>query len=302
MKRNFTVSIALCTYNGEKYISQQLDSYMVQTILPDEIVVCDDRSSDRTLQIIQDFALRHPAIEWRIYQNEVNLKSIKNFEKAIGLCTRDIIFLCDQDDVWMPSKIEKMLHYFEKDTNALLLFSNAKLIDAYGKELDDTLWSKWGFTEQIQKNWQSNKRAFFDLYRNFNKVTGATLAFRATLKKNIFPIKLPENYWHDTWFALNAAGLKGLRFLNEPTIFYRIHPEQQVGVEVKNTPGRDFEKEVLNLDVFYKIVKGKFPGKFPEYTFMDRIITKIKRVFTLVLSVCHPDKLSNRRQTNGKIQ
>src|SRR5215207_2518174 len=98
------ISIALCTYNGEQYLQQQLDSFVAQSRPPDELVVCDDRSTDRTVPIVEDFAKRAP-FRVELVINETNLGSTRNFEKAIGLCTGDIIFLADQDDVWLPEKL-----------------------------------------------------------------------------------------------------------------------------------------------------------------------------------------------------
>ena len=91
-------SIALCTYNGEKFLREQLDSIALQTLLPDELVACDDRSCDSTMEILQEFRER-VSFPVHIHQNEENLGSTKNFEKAIKLCSGDIIALCDQADV-----------------------------------------------------------------------------------------------------------------------------------------------------------------------------------------------------------
>src|SRR3989339_673267 len=98
------ISIAMCTYNGEKYIEQQLNSFLTQTILPNELVICDDCSKDKTIEILQEFS-KKAKFPVRIYLNEKNLGSTKNFEKAIGLSKGDIIFCSDQDDVWHNQKI-----------------------------------------------------------------------------------------------------------------------------------------------------------------------------------------------------
>src|SRR5919199_6162917 len=118
------VSVAMCTYNGERYLQEQLDSIAAQTCLPDELVVCDDRSSDRTLEIIQIFKSK-VSFPVHLHINPENLGTIKNFEKAISLCTGDIIVLSDQDDVWKPHKVETILQAFAKNTKAGYVFSNA---------------------------------------------------------------------------------------------------------------------------------------------------------------------------------
>ena len=105
----------MCTYNGAGFLQQQLDSLVNQTRKPDEIIICDDCSKDQSVAIAQYFAKQHPDITIRVVQNPQNLGYVKNFEKAISLCTQDIIFLCDQDDLWQPEKIENMVAVFDAE-------------------------------------------------------------------------------------------------------------------------------------------------------------------------------------------
>jgi len=93
-----TISVALCTYNGELYLREQLESILKQTFPPDEIIICDDGSTDTTIKILEEFR-RKSFIPVKVYYNKENLGVSKNFEKAISLCSGDIIFLSDQDDV-----------------------------------------------------------------------------------------------------------------------------------------------------------------------------------------------------------
>src|SRR5690242_1846918 len=104
MKR-LRISVAMCTFNGARFLPEQLESITAQTRLPDELVICDDRSADESLEIIRAF-LDRPPFTVRLEINERNLGSTKNFEKAIGLCQGEIIALADQDDVWFPQKLE----------------------------------------------------------------------------------------------------------------------------------------------------------------------------------------------------
>ena len=96
-------SIALATYNGERYLQEQLNSFLHQTRLPDEIIACDDCSTDRTMDILESFAISALFAVY-IYRNAINLGYTKNFERAISLCSGDVIFLSDQDDVWFPKR------------------------------------------------------------------------------------------------------------------------------------------------------------------------------------------------------
>ena len=106
------ISIAMTTYNGSKYLKEQLDSFTKQTHLPDELVVTDDGSSDDTLEILENFA-KKASFEVLIFRNNTNLGYAMNFGHAIGLCTGDLIFLSDQDDIWFPEKIETVSRFVE---------------------------------------------------------------------------------------------------------------------------------------------------------------------------------------------
>jgi glycosyltransferase involved in cell wall biosynthesis len=105
------ISIAMATYNGERFLREQLDSLAAQSRLPDELVICDDGSSDGTVEIAKRFARSSP-FEVRVHRNNENLGYARNFERAIGLCSGEIIFLSDQDDVWFPSKVERVMAVF----------------------------------------------------------------------------------------------------------------------------------------------------------------------------------------------
>jgi len=99
-------SIAMCTYNGEKYLREQLDSLVAQDYPNLEIVIVDDCSTDSTPQLLEEYAGQHP--NFTIHQNEQNMGFRRNFEKALKLCSGEIISLCDQDDIWFPNKISAL--------------------------------------------------------------------------------------------------------------------------------------------------------------------------------------------------
>jgi len=107
----FKVSVAMCTYNGQRFLHQQLQSLLDQTVRPDELVVCDDGSSDDSLMVVEAFAVSAPFFV-RVIRNSQNLGYIRNFEQAISRCTGDLVFLCDQDDVWDRRKIETLRDVF----------------------------------------------------------------------------------------------------------------------------------------------------------------------------------------------
>ncbi len=149
------LSIAMCTYNGAKYIQEQLDSIAAQSRLPDELVVCDDRSSDNTIEIVKSFGSKVP-FPVRLYLNEENLGIIKNFEKAISLCTGNIIALSDQDDVWKPNKIEKILTAFAENLGAGYVFSNAELVNESLMPLGSSLWESLGIEDNFLEEYSQD--------------------------------------------------------------------------------------------------------------------------------------------------
>lgn len=266
------ISVALCTYNGERFLEEQLKSIFSQTLPVHEVVICDDASSDNTVEIINKFILQYPNII-TLHINKVPLKTIKNFEKAVSLTTGDYIFLSDQDDVWMPWKVEKMMGKMNQLPNALLLFTNGDLIDDFGNPLQSTLWDEWGFDQEAKLRWAEMKLAFTNLLYNKNYVTGATVLFKKKLKENSLPIDLPNGYYHDTWFAMHAAAKGGLFYIDESLIKYRIHSSQQVGITAGNENGQAvFSNTNISLEDYVAKMYRKFPSQKPK----ESLILKFK--------------------------
>ena len=218
-----STSIALCSYNGEPFIGEQLESFLQQSILPDELIICDDGSSDRTIEIIETFSQQAP-FPVNLICNKNNLGSTKNFEQAISLCQGEIIFLSDQDDIWHPKKIAITLNSFTpKQTVAV--FSNANIVDADNRGLGYDLWSSAPFEKQQQQLLINNQP--FEALLKHNFVTGATLAFRQELRPQILPI--PEEWVHDGWIALLLSIFGDITAIDQPLINYRQHAANQIG-------------------------------------------------------------------------
>lgn len=233
------VSIALCTYNGAHFLEEQLQSYLRQHRLPDELIVCDDRSEDLTIEILNHFAKDAP-FPVSIIINERNLGSTKNFEKAISRCGGDLIFLSDQDDVWLPEKIAFMVSAFEKNAETALLFSNAELVEKDLKPINLRLWDRT-FPHKWRKRARNGK--MFETLLWQNVVTGSTVAFRSQFREVVLPIPndIP-NLIHDGWIALILAIQERVNFLDEPLILYRQHSGQQLGLGLPNR-GRSSSEE-----------------------------------------------------------
>lgn len=268
------ISIALCTYNGAKYLEEQLESIALQTRVPDEMIICDDGSNDNTLELLRNFASR-TSFPVKVSLNEKNLGSTKNFEKAISLCTGDIIFLSDQDDVWYPNKLEKIEKLFSISPSTGLIFTDAEVVDNNLRPLEYSLWQSVGFNKKERNSFTQGK--FIEVLLKRNVVTGSTMAFRSELRELFFPI---SDIWvHDGWIALLIAFASDLDIISEPLIKYRQHNMQQVGAgneplsiyelinrkidQLKNLKSSfyDFQPECDRYNLAYKhLVSSQFPS------------------------------------------
>ena len=167
-------SVALCTYNGEKYIAEQLNSIIGQTVIPQEIIISDDGSTDSTLQLVDEI-LRKSCIKYKVVRNYKKRGVSGNFANAIGLCSSEIVFTSDQDDVWIKNKAEEMLKKFDNN-NVWLVFSDGELVDSALKPLGCSMWSSVDLTSNML-----NKKDWFAYLLNRCLVTGAAMAFRKEL-------------------------------------------------------------------------------------------------------------------------
>lgn len=243
-----TLSVALCTYNGERYIREQLESIFNQTMKVDEIVVCDDGSTDNTLSIIESYASpERPQI--RIYRNEKNIGPAKNFQQAINLCTGDIIFLSDQDDVWQPTKVSTIVYYFDYHPNIDTIFSNAFLIGDDGEMLKGTLWD-YCFDKDVRFLFDAGLE--FDCFAYGNHATGATIAIR---KKEMPIIEYNPGFLHDHALAILSANNDSLGYIAQCLTKYRIHSGQVCGI-TKGAPVTWYDlvhpmHEILSLPLNY---------------------------------------------------
>jgi glycosyltransferase involved in cell wall biosynthesis len=234
------ISVALCTYNGSTFIHEQINSILSQTTPVNEIIVCDDGSTDDTLTILNQYSLEHPGL-FKIFQNEINLRSVKNFEKAISLCTGDFIFLADQDDFWKANKVEKTLSFFESNTDLDAVFSNANFIDENSKILGNNLWNSIYF----KSDFVGYDELFKYIVLKRNVVTGATFCIKKQVKEYVLPFPEIPQFHHDHWIAFLVSQKNKLGFIIEELISYRLHDKQQVGASLKESKFKKFKSEVV---------------------------------------------------------
>ena len=224
------ISIAICTYNGEKFLQEQLDSFAMQTRLPDEVIVCDDCSKDSTREILTAFA-ESAEFPVKLYFNEQNLGYLRNFTKAIKLCTGDVIVLSDQDDVWRADKLELMEVEFAKSEKVGMVYADAEIVDELLRPISSTMWQQSGFSNEKQELFTHGKA--FDLLLTDGYVYGSSMAFRAVYRDLILPF--PENtlFIHDNWIALMISAVAQVALIKEYLIKYRQHQSQSIGIRVE---------------------------------------------------------------------
>jgi hypothetical protein len=226
------LSVALCTYNGARYLPAQLASIASQTRLPDELVARDDGSADATPAILEEFGSRAP-FRVQLDLGGPRLGSTGNFERTISQCTGDVIALSDQDDVWLPGKLCALNRSFEDDPRVVLAFSDARLLSSKGQVISPSTWDALGFQTRARHRFAADPlRAL--LGRAI--VAGCMLAFRADVRDALlpFPAELDahEPMYHDRWISLVSAAIGRVVAIDEPLVEYRVHEEQQVGIRL----------------------------------------------------------------------
>lgn len=294
------ISVALCTYNGEKYISEQLESILSQTKPVYEIIICDDRSTDDTLQIISHYENQLPDLI-KVYQNPENMGYVGNFEQAMSLCTGDLVLLCDQDDRWYTNKAQSIAEVFEKHPHIDIVCHNVKLFgEAISPSEEITYWD----LDSVSPNTFIQPLDIIKriLYQG-NIFPGMSMAIRSTFLKEHLPLKkISPVIIHDYELLLLAAD-KDAVWMDEKILGeYRIHPDQSIGYKTfshfKNPEKQPVSRETLFIafqrhPFVKKAIKGlglhadlekghtlycleQYENYLKDLPFWERMITKIK--------------------------
>lgn len=270
-KKKYSVGIVVATYNGEKYIADQLKSLYEQTRLPDVILVTDAGSDDNTVGICKQFVGAAPNVEMRILTNEdagATLGVVDNFEKGLNALDTDYIFFCDQDDVWKPQKIESVINCMDA-TNAALCFSNADVVNGSLQQMGSSLWSSYGFCPEMNGEKHKlylpgKKSSLFSQLLSNNIVTGMTMCMRSSLKTILLPFS--KHGYHDAWISILASLFVNVVALNENLVLYRQHDANQEGAnraqKKKNLIQRRekvLERQLFLIDLKSRLVREGFP-------------------------------------------
>lgn len=207
------ISVALCTYNGEQFIRDQIDSILNQTYSNIEIIAVDDQSTDSTFSILQEYQTRFKNLY--VFQNETNLGFRKNFEEALGKCSGDYIALADQDDVWRKEKLALQINLIGDNS---LIYHDSEFIDEKGISMNKKLSDVMTFY----------KGTCCHTFLLENCVSGHSCLFNSALISKIIPF--PPDIYHDKWLAFVATSENGIDFIHQPLVGYRQHSESNTDV------------------------------------------------------------------------
>lgn len=226
-----TISVALCTHNGERFVESQVQSILDQTLPPSQLVLSDDASADATVQLVTALVENHRAshperpLDFVVFRNERALGVAGNFEQAILACDGDLIALSDQDDVWVPERLAEIRAVFAANSQLSLVHSDARLVDDNGAPLGATLFDSIGVS-RWERETETTADALRVLVRR-NIVTGATAVFRRELVSRAMPI--PDAWIHDEWLAAVAAAVGRIGIDARHLVDYRQHGANQIG-------------------------------------------------------------------------
>ena len=219
------VSVALCTYNGTRYLPQLLASIARQTQPPNELVVCDDGSTDETVAMLERFAAS-VSFPVRIHRNPETLRPAQNFARCLGLCTGDLIVLSDQDDLWFDDRVASTAAAFAAEARLAFTFSDSPLIDGEGKDLGQSIYSRVPISSADRRRVEEGS-AMMPVLLRWGVLYGTTMAVRASLRRLFLP--LPAGWSHDEWIGLCLSAAGSSARLPRPVTHYRQHAAQQVG-------------------------------------------------------------------------
>ncbi len=219
-----SISVALCTHNGARYVREQVESILAQTVPVAQIVLSDDASTDDTVSIVER-AVAGSGVELVVLRNSPALGVVANFEQATAACTGDLIALSDQDDVWHSDKLERIVAVFAAVPEALLVHSDADLVDESLTPLPDSLLASLEMTDTERRELTDGRSYAAFLRRNL--VTGATAVLRRELVERARPY--PSSWIHDEWLAVVGAALAQTRLAEGRLVAYRQHGANQIG-------------------------------------------------------------------------
>lgn len=242
------ISVAMATYNGAMYIEKQLESIRGQSVSPDEVIICDDNSTDDTYSIIENYIIRNHLQSWKLYRNKTNVGYKRNFYVALKEVKGDIVFLSDQDDEWLSNKIETIMGIFCSDNRVLAVNSAVTLIDEFSEPLFNKPQKNYVNSNFLYTEKKLSELTDFDeLYISKHNITpGCAMAVKKSIIDEflcLYDFGIP----HDWFLNLIASYKKGCFFLDKELVRYRIHSQNAIG---SNT---DLKKGIMTKDKDFRI-------------------------------------------------
>lgn len=261
------ISIAIATYNGAKYLREQLDSLYRQTMLPSEVVVSDDCSTDATREILEEYHQSHGLI---YIANEHNLGFNKNFENALAHTTGDYVLICDQDDIWFDNKVETLYKAISKyDASQPAVVSSTTIDYVDGKATRDNTTPRMGWEDMLQGNGNQ----------------GCCSIMNRTLIDRILPLNLPKGVMYDAYIGFYACMLGNWENVGTPLMFYRHHSNNVIA-----------NKNAVN-DHKYQYPSIFYPDRFKlMHLFQERFGSEFKTERTKLF-----DEMLKLENRHGKI-
>ena len=266
---NASISVVMATFNGEHFIKEQLETIIFQTLQPQEIIICDDCSSDQTIKIIEN--LNNPII--KIYQNSTKIGVVENFKKGISLAKEgNFIALADQDDVWFKNKLETLynsISEFQTSIIPTIAYSDLILVDSDKMVINESFWNELNHHNHIH-NFETL------LFGNF--ITGHSILMNSTMKKELLR-KPSDTILHDVWIAFIALGIGKAVKINEPLAFYRQH-EKNLNYNSNKAKLSKTKERLLKLKMLFSS---------NNYLFEEFRVAKQFRIY-------YKDELSNEKK------
>lgn len=264
------VSVALTTYNGARFIEEQLRSIAGQTRRPDELVVSDDASTDDSVAIVERVC-EQEELPLRLHRQPSRVGVVANFQHAIATASGDVIALCDQDDRWHADKLATIANAFAEGSPGGV-FSNGSVVDESGRSTGHTLWESFGY--------DSSDPLVPSLLRR-NVVTGATLAFASAARDLLLP--LDPHGLHDVWIAMLLATTSELRPLPELLIDYRVHGANAVAMGERHVAGSVRQRrrgrqveELRHYEAMVQRLQSRAPDRLESIEVLERKVAHLR--------------------------
>lgn len=238
------IDILMATYNGEKYLKEQIDSILEQTYQDFRLLISDDMSTDSTRAILNEYVAKDNRVI--VFLQNKNLGPVKNFEYLMKQVQSEYFMFSDQDDIWQKDKIQQSLHKME-ETKSDLIYTNLQVVNEELEVIHPSYWKLKGFEKKAKKF-----HNFESLYLN-NYITGCTMLVKSKWMDKILPLPQKSNYiLHDYWTALIVSKFGRIDFIEQPMVKYRQHKGNRIGSKRKSDEIKEFQ-EIRDLFIDVKI-------------------------------------------------